>query len=119
MYGSLHGSGGPPRSVRLTETLVSACVRAGTQPLPDRYGKFHKELPDPLSEGRATPHWPAPGYTRQPGQGEQQYPIIGGGGGSGMTPTPTQGGRTYPPTCGALQAVVTGGITQGKVDDPS
>ena len=115
---AFHGRGGPPRSVRHTETLVSARVCTGAQLLLDGYGKGQGGLPDPLSEGGAIPPWPAPGYTRQPGQGKRQDPIRGGGGGSGTTPTPTQGGRTYPPPRGALQEVATEGVPRETVKDP-
>ena len=47
--------GGPPRSVRHTKTLVLERVYAGSQPLPDGYEKGQGGLPDPLSEGGATP----------------------------------------------------------------
>ena len=62
--------------------------------------------------------WPAPGNTRQTGQGEQRDTIRGGGGGRGTTPTPTQGRRTQPHPRGALQTVATRGIKRGTVEDP-
>ena len=34
-----------------------------------------------------------------------------------MAPTPTQFGNTYPPLCGTLQAVATGFIPWGTVED--
>ena len=118
MYGAFHWRGGPPLSVRRTETLVSARVHAGAQTLPDGYGEGQGGLPDPLSEGGAKPPYPTPGNTRRTGQGERRVTIGGGGGGSGTPPTPIQGGRTYSPPRGALQTVAEGGIHQGEVEDP-
>ena len=64
--------------------------------------KVRGGVPDPLSEGGATPPWPDPGYKRQPVQGEQLDFIGGQGGVSDTTTTPAQGGREYPPLRGAL-----------------
>ena len=118
MSGTFHGRGGPPRSACYTKSLVLARVRADDQTLSCGYGKVQSGIPDPLSERGATTPWTYPGYTRRPGQGEQQYPIGGRGRGSGATPTPTQGWRTHPPSHGALQVMVTGGISQGTVEEP-
>ena len=67
-------------------------------------------LPDPLSEGGATPLWPDSGNTCGTYQGELKYPIGGGGGGSGTPPTSTQGGKTHPPPRRTLQTVVEVGV---------
>ena len=117
MSGTFHGRVGPPRSIRHTEMLVSAYVCAGAQPLQDGHGKVQGGFPDPLREGGATHPWPAPVCNCQPSQGERRDPIGGGGGSSSTTPTPTQGGRTYPPLHGALQAMSTVGIPRGTVKD--
>ena len=82
MSGAFHRRERPPRNIRHNETLVLACIRTGAQPLPDGYGECQEGLPDPLSEGGATPPWPVIGNTHGYGPGELQYPIIGEGGDS-------------------------------------
>ena len=55
MPGAFHERGRSPRSVRHNETLVSARVRAGAQPLPYGYGEvrgdfqnlYHRKEPHP------------------------------------------------------------------------
>ena len=118
MYGAFRSRVGPPRSIRHTETLVFARIRAGSQSLLDGYGEGQGELTDPLSEVGATHLWSAPGNTLQPVQGERRDPIGGGGGGSGTPPTPTQVRRTYTPPRVALQTVVTGAVPRVAVEDP-
>ena len=61
--------------------MVSARFHAGAQTLPGGYRKGQGVIPEPLSEGRATPPWLALGNTHQTGQGEQRDHIGGGGGG--------------------------------------
>ena len=63
VYRSCHGRGGPLQIVRHNEKLVLACVRTGARPLTGRHGKGQELFIDPLSEVRATPPWPDPGYT--------------------------------------------------------
>ena len=103
MYGALHGRVRPLRSVRNTENLVLARVRAGAQPLPDEYGEGQGVIPDLISEGVSTHPWPDPVNTRRLSQGEQRYIIGGVVGGSGTPPTPTQVEWTYPPLRRSLQ----------------
>ena len=52
--GAFPKRGGPPQSVRHTETLVLARLRAGAQPLPGVYGEVQGGITDPISEGGAT-----------------------------------------------------------------
>ena len=68
--------------------LVPARIRAGVQPLPDRYGEVQGGFPDPILEGGTTPPWHTPDNTHGPGTIELCDSIRGESGGVGYSPTP-------------------------------
>ena len=68
--GAISGRDGPAWSVRRTETLVLSRIRAGAQPILERYGEGQVGLPEPLLEGGHTHPWPNPGDTCGSGPSE-------------------------------------------------
>ena len=100
--------------------VILARVRTGAHPLMYGYVEGQGVIPDPLSEGGATPPWPDSENVCRPSQGECQDPIRGGGGGRGRgkPSMPPQVRRTHPPLCGILQPVAEGGIPWEAAEDP-